>query len=733
MTIVIERPDNISSSSVAGSSSSSVESSETQNLDSSADGPSSSEGAVSTIIDDRDGNEYRITTIGSQTWMAENLNYVTVNGFADNKKGSWCYNNQTANCAEYGRLYTWAAAMNISDDYNTSLYEGSATTGICPNGFRLPSNKDWKILADFISSTQHYLTDYGFSVQASGHYQDIADEGIVKGFDYGPNATPISGVEFWSSTQEGTTKAFHREHLSYNTLAVKSKLKIHAYSVRCVREALPPCTEANAGNFEKTNNDIMICKLNDEEFQWVYANSSEQLDYHFGRCSSMLLNDYNEKDGYIYICKRHYQGTDSNLVAYYGWEQAQGSDLYGYALNDLNCEDKVIKSSMFRVKQPLLPYSVGQEFYYCNEGEWRPATMLEYDTYNQTCTNGRVIEGNQNKNRYYYCDEGVWRSATQLEYDTYGQECIGGRIVKGNVNTTISYYCAAGTWRLATTTEIDTYGQECTNGRIVKGNVNTTTSYYCDAGTWRPATTTEIDTYGQECVNGRIVKGNVNTATSYYCAAGTWRLATTTEIDTYGQECFLGNVVPGNVNVLTYYFCASSGWRVATTLETDTFGEECSEPRALRGNVYSSNFYICDGTQWSSATKKNADTYLQTCVQNSITTGNVTTQQYICLDKKWYEYGCEGSTCEASITLHRGEEVTWSQSTTLIIRFDQTETFYSGLGCSILGSTNGYGTITVAGGQQYSSQWYVTAHFNGTAPEYAVVEVESGSFRCTVN
>jgi hypothetical protein len=544
--------------------------------------------------------------------------------------------------------------MNVSDDYNTDVYNGTAVTGICPSGFRLPSNDDWQILADFISDSPHNLTDYGFSFQHSGHYQDIAEGGIIQGFDYGPNASPISGMEFWSSTQEGDTKASHREYFSSNTLSVKSKLKIHAYSVRCVRNAFASCTEAKVGEFKKTNDDILICKLNGEEFQWQYASSSEQLDYHFGRCSSALLNEYREKGGYIYICKRRYYGVDSNLVARYEWEMAQGSDLYGYALDDFDCEDKVVKSSSFQVKQPLLPYGAGREFYYCDEGEWRNATMLEYDTYNQACTNRRVIEGNQNTDRYYYCDEGEWRNATKLEYDTYGQECTDGRIIKGNVDTT----------------------------------------------------------------------------TSYYCASGTWRVATTTEIDTYGQECFLGNVVPGNVNVSTYYFCSSTGWRTASTLETDTFGEECSEPRAIQGNVYPGNFYICDSTKWKSVTKKEADTYLQTCKQDSVVNGNVTALQYICLDEKWFAYGCEGSSCNPAVTLLPGESVTWNRSTPLIIHFDQTKTYYY-FACSFTG--NGTGIITVAGGQVYTGQWHVS--FNpsyGGIPEYAVVEAENGSIigRC---
>ena len=51
-------------------------------------------------LDSRDGQIYPEVVIGSQTWLAANMNYKS-------GTGSYCYMNDSANCATYGRLYAY--------------------------------------------------------------------------------------------------------------------------------------------------------------------------------------------------------------------------------------------------------------------------------------------------------------------------------------------------------------------------------------------------------------------------------------------------------------------------------------------------------------------------------------------------------------------------------------------------------------------------------------------------
>jgi uncharacterized protein (TIGR02145 family) len=76
------------------------------------------------IMKDRAGKEYQTVVIGTQQWMAENLNYAT--------DSSLCYNYKEANCAAFGRLYA-----------------RSESHAVCPTGWHLPSIDEWTTLFVF--------------------------------------------------------------------------------------------------------------------------------------------------------------------------------------------------------------------------------------------------------------------------------------------------------------------------------------------------------------------------------------------------------------------------------------------------------------------------------------------------------------------------------------------------------------------------------------------------------
>ncbi len=112
------------SSSSAKSSSSAMSSSSAKSSSSVASSSSRTPISYGTMSDGK--NSYKTVKIGSQVWMAENLNGPEV-------EGSSCYDGNPVLCAEYGRLYNLAAAQEA-----------------CPTDWHLPTEKEFKTLVDAV-------------------------------------------------------------------------------------------------------------------------------------------------------------------------------------------------------------------------------------------------------------------------------------------------------------------------------------------------------------------------------------------------------------------------------------------------------------------------------------------------------------------------------------------------------------------------------------------------------
>lgn len=100
------------------------------------------------LVDERDGEQYQIRAYGDQVWMIDNLRYKAVGSFQ----------NPDNPALIYGRLYTWDVIMNghIPISNNTMPVQG-----LCPKGWHLPSDKEWKMLEEELGMASSELDKWG--------------------------------------------------------------------------------------------------------------------------------------------------------------------------------------------------------------------------------------------------------------------------------------------------------------------------------------------------------------------------------------------------------------------------------------------------------------------------------------------------------------------------------------------------------------------------------------------
>lgn len=192
------------------------------------------ESIIDYLLDNRDGQIYNIVQIGNQIWMAENLNY--------NVSGSSCYDEESANCDIYGRLYG----------------HGPTAIDACPEGWHLPSREEFIELANTLGG----IDNAGGKMKTLGTKQ--AGDGLwnepnlgadnSSGFSavpagarlYTPSyPTPVISYRnlgdvatFWTSTRGpdgyGVFNIYHdRELIWYNSAFTSGYFR---FSVRCVKD-----------------------------------------------------------------------------------------------------------------------------------------------------------------------------------------------------------------------------------------------------------------------------------------------------------------------------------------------------------------------------------------------------------------------------------------------------------------------------------------------------------------
>lgn len=222
--------------------------------------------ASDATVTDIDGNVYQTIRFGEQIWMKENLKTTR---YADGINLPYCgdnadwsdlgpegkaycwYDNSMENRDIYGGLYTWAAAMNGAGG---SQANPSGIQGVCPDGWHLPSNSEWKDLEIYLGMTDSYAestnreetVEGGKLKEAGTSHWNLPNTGATNssGFSALPAGYMGSGgpdeigktTRFWSASEFSNSNAWVRA-LNFDAAAVslEERSKANGISVRCVQ------------------------------------------------------------------------------------------------------------------------------------------------------------------------------------------------------------------------------------------------------------------------------------------------------------------------------------------------------------------------------------------------------------------------------------------------------------------------------------------------------------------
>jgi uncharacterized protein (TIGR02145 family) len=215
-----------------------------------------------TACSDADGNNYNVVTIGTQTWMVENLKTTKYNdgtsipnvtdntAFAYLLTPAYCwYNNDAATYKnKYGALYNW---------YTVN------TGKLAPTGWHVPTDAEWTILENYLTAN-----GYNYDGSISGDYyakslaantnwaiDTNANAGSIGTYLSKNNRTGFSALPggnrynngtfgdvgnfggWWSSTESSAGIAWVRVMgYVYSRVFRDSGTKQGGVSVRCVRD-----------------------------------------------------------------------------------------------------------------------------------------------------------------------------------------------------------------------------------------------------------------------------------------------------------------------------------------------------------------------------------------------------------------------------------------------------------------------------------------------------------------
>ncbi|OYT14512.1 MAG: hypothetical protein B7C24_17935 [Bacteroidetes bacterium 4572_77] len=192
---------------------------------------------------------YHTVRIGNQCWMQENLNIGTRININQKMQDNsffekYCYDNNEINCDIYGGLYQWDEMMQYSTQ--------ESAQGICPNGWHIPSDNEWKEMEIFLGMKQRKANNTGWRGADEG--ETLKSTSGRNNNGYGTNSSGFNALlggcrnitgsfshlgrlgYWWSSTENSGSHAWYRSlGIDYSQVHRYDHYKSNGRSIRCLK------------------------------------------------------------------------------------------------------------------------------------------------------------------------------------------------------------------------------------------------------------------------------------------------------------------------------------------------------------------------------------------------------------------------------------------------------------------------------------------------------------------
>jgi uncharacterized protein (TIGR02145 family) len=176
---------------------------------------------TSSFVDPRDGIRYKTVKIGEQWWMAENLKY-------EGSTGTYCGYGGTS-CIGENKFYTFPTA----DD-------------VCPPGWHLPTDDEWKELESYLGISDEFIhgvgtrgKNIGLLLGEGGELKFNAEYDGYYSFWWNRSYYQKTYAVYWTASPvDGENTAYARRFTkNAGTIErIRMRRSRYALSVRCVKD-----------------------------------------------------------------------------------------------------------------------------------------------------------------------------------------------------------------------------------------------------------------------------------------------------------------------------------------------------------------------------------------------------------------------------------------------------------------------------------------------------------------